>query len=53
MRLTKIRNTIFHRIGNSYGHYFDPDHFMGQGALDAYGSSNDPKKTKEPQIGDK
>jgi len=27
-----ISNT-FHRMGDSYSHYFNPDHFMGQGAL--------------------
>lgn len=27
-----ISNT-FHRIGDTYNHYFNPDHFMGQDAL--------------------
>lgn len=30
----KIRNNPFHRIGDSYGHIFDRDHFLGRNAFD-------------------
>lgn len=30
----KIRNSPFHRIGDSYGHLFNSDHFMGRDAFE-------------------
>jgi HSP20 family molecular chaperone IbpA len=30
----RIRNTPFHRIGDSYGHFIDYGHFMGRSAFD-------------------
>lgn len=30
----RIRNSPFHRIGDSYGHFFDYGHFMGRSAFD-------------------
>ncbi len=29
-----IRNNPFHRIGDTYGHYFDYGHFMGRSAFE-------------------
>jgi HSP20 family protein len=30
----RIRNSPFHRIGDSYGHFFDTSHFMGRNSFD-------------------
>lgn len=30
----RIRNNPFQRIGDSYGHFFDPHHFMGRSAFE-------------------
>lgn len=31
----RIKSGPFHRIGDSYSHFFNPDHFMGQSAFDS------------------
>ncbi|MFT6872748.1 MAG: HSP20 family protein, partial [Roseivirga sp.] len=33
-RWTRIKSGPFHRIGDSYGHFFNRDHFMGRSAFD-------------------
>ncbi|MFY0651580.1 MAG: Hsp20/alpha crystallin family protein [Cyclobacteriaceae bacterium] len=40
-------SNTFHRMGDSYNHYFDPDHFLGQDALSDIWDS---RKNTEPMI---
>lgn len=49
MVLSKIRNNTFHRIGDRYANYFDPDHFMGRCALDNFDISKPKKKLNKAE----
>jgi hypothetical protein len=31
---SRLKRGPFHRIGDSYGRFFNPDHFMGRSAFD-------------------
>lgn len=33
-RWRRIKSSPFHRIGDTYGHFFNPEHFMGRSAFD-------------------
>jgi hypothetical protein len=46
MSLQKIKNSTFRRIGDSFGHYFDPDHFLGQTSIDGTQTKKDSKNHK-------
>ncbi|MEO1052220.1 MAG: Hsp20/alpha crystallin family protein [Bacteroidota bacterium] len=34
MKNSRVKNQVFHRIGDTYGHLIDGDHFMGRNAFD-------------------
>ena len=47
MKLLKIKNSTFHRIGNRGAHYFDEDHFMGRSSLSIFPFSRSTKKVNK------
>ena len=53
MKLEKINNSVFRRIGNYYGSLIDPYHFMGRSAFQISWISPKNKSGLKPEPGRK